>query len=71
MADLEIDFVKLQNDKANDLTDKVMAKIGELFLRREIGPSDSIFGVGTSVDGPRDDIRRVIFDWLTEEKIDG
>lgn len=71
MADLEIDFAQLQNDKANDLTDKVMAKIGELFLKREIGPSDSIFGVGTSVLGPRDDIRRVILDWLTEEKIDG
>jgi hypothetical protein len=71
MAELEIDFVKLQNDKANDLTDKVMAKIGELFLKREIGPSDSIFGVGTSIEGPRDDIRRVILDWLTEEKIDG
>ncbi len=64
----EIDFNQLQYDKANDLTDKIMAKIGELYLKKEIGPSDSIYGVGTSVLGPRDDIRQVIHSWLMEEK---
>ena len=48
----ELDFNQIQNDKANDLTDKIMAKIGELFLKKEIGPNDNIFGVGTSVFGP-------------------
>ena len=70
MADLEIDFAQLQNDKANDLTDKILAKIGELFLKREIGSTDNIFGTGASYLGPRDDIRQVILDWLTEEKLD-
>jgi len=64
----ELDFNQIQNDKANDLTDKIMAKIGELFLKKEIGPTDNIFGVGTSVFGPRDDIRQVIYSWMTEEK---
>ena len=70
MADV-IDFAELQNDKAIDLTDKIFAKIGELYLTKEIGPNENMFGLGTSATGVREEIRILVLHWLTEEKIDG
>ena len=68
----EIDFAELQNKKAVDLTEKIFAKIGELYLQKEIGPPENlIFGLGTFAMGPREEIRQVVLAWLTEEKIDG
>ena len=66
----KLDFQQLQHDKANELTDRIMAKIGELFLKKEIGTGESNIFV-PSLFGPRDDIRQVIHTWLTEEKVDG
>jgi hypothetical protein len=72
MANLEIDFLALQNDKAEELTDKILGKIGELYLKKEIGPSEGgIYGLGTLALGPREEIRQVILTWLTREKVDG
>jgi hypothetical protein len=65
----ELDFSELQNDKAIELTDKIFAKIGELYLTKEIGPNQGMFGLGTDAAGPREEIRLVVFRWLTEEKI--
>ncbi len=67
MAD--IDFSDLQNDKAIDLTDKIFAKIGELYLTKEIGPAGNMFGLGIEAIGPREEIRQVVLAWMTEEKI--
>ena len=69
MADL--DFSELQNNKAEDLAEKILAKIGELYLQKNIGSGDNIFGLGTLVAGPKEEIRQVVLAWLTEEKIDG
>ncbi len=69
MADL--DFAELQNNKATELTDKIFAKIGELYLTKQVGPAENMFGLGTLAIGPREEIRQVVFAWLTEEKIDG
>ncbi len=68
MADV-IDFSELQNNKAIDLTDKIFAKIGELYLTKEIGPAENMFG--TVATGVREEIRVLVFHWLTEEKVDG
>jgi hypothetical protein len=70
MADI-IDFAELQNNKAIELTDKIFSKIGELYLTKEIGPAESIYGLGTLSVKPKEEIRIVILNWLTEEKIDG
>ena len=70
MADI-IDFAELQNNKAIELTDKIFAKIGELYLTKEIGPAENLFGLGTLAIGPREEIRQVVLTWLTEEKVDG
>ncbi len=67
MADL--DFAELQNNKAIELTDKILSKIGELYLTKEIG--SNMFEIGVVAVGPREEIRQVILAWLTEEKIDG
>ncbi len=69
MTDI-IDFSDLQNNKAIDLTDKIFAKIGELYLTKEIGPNENMFGLGISATGVREEIRLLVFHWLTEEKID-
>ena len=66
-----IDFAELQNNKAIELTDKIFAKIGELYLTKEIGPNEVMFGLGTLAIGPREEIRQVVLAWLTEEKVDG
>jgi len=61
-------FEQIQHDKTNELTDRIMAKIGELFLKSQIGaPGDSAFGFITSTD-PRSEIRDVIYWWMTEER---
>ena len=67
----DIDFAKLQIDKANGLTDLILAKIGEMYLKKEIGPSEGIFGLGTIAQGPKEEINQVILTWLTGESIDG
>ncbi len=67
------DFEQIQRDKANDLTDRIMTRIGEMYLKSHVwtpGQFESSFGSSFST-GPRDEIRDVILFWLTEEKEDG
>ena len=70
MADV-IDFADLQNNKAIELTEKILAKLGEMYLQKEIGPNDNPFGLAGFTPGPKEAIRILILDWLTEEKEDG
>jgi len=63
------DFEQIQHDKANELTDRIMSKIGELFLKSQIGtPGDSAFSFTSPSDDPRSEIRQVIYWWMTEER---
>jgi hypothetical protein len=69
MADL--DFAQLQIKKANELTDRIMAMLGALFLKKELGQDNDIMAMYSVQREPRDAINQEILAWLTEEKIDG
>ncbi len=60
------DYEQIQN-RAEELIDRIMARMGELFLQKSLGSGDGNITF-PSVFGPRDDIRQVIVNWLVEEK---
>lgn len=60
------DYVQIQ-DRADELIYRIMARIGELFLTKELGSGDGNLTF-PSVFGPRHDIRQVIVGWLVDEK---
>lgn len=62
-------FEQIHIDKANELTDRIMRKVGEMYLNSQLErPSEFKISIPSS---PREELWLVIYTWLTEEKEDG